>query len=682
MDGDGQTDYTLNPCPVSGSQAHTFFTAGSFTAKLVVQDAQGSSIEKTFALKMGSSGVNSSNQNPVIASFTASPTGGPAPFKTQFAWQISDPNPTDTLTCKLDVDNNGSYEYVLPGCSSATGQSHIYTAVGGYTARLQVEDGNGGLASQSLGIGVAGSTPNPSGPDVRIGRVDWGQSVVKQNLRLVQGKPALIRAYVYGDRLGLSTALQAQVYRSGVYQGTLSMVGPSSLPTGENMGDLSSTFNATVPASWVQPGLEVRLLADPNNQLAESDETNNTWISTPSLMTQGTTLYLTAVPINYTDTGASNTLRTPTMPTNFQGLLTDLYPLKDVQTQTRAAYNFSGNLRNSADWSRLLSELRNVAIADKSNRYYYGFVHPGYSSGVIGIGYVGLQYAVGWDAYPATPYTNDSAAWVMAHEIGHNFGRGHAPCGASNTDPSYPYTNAALGTWGFMASAGILMSPSAYKDVMSYCNPQWISDYTYTGIQDFLEQKPSLAASVSAQRNQLVLFISGRIQGSQTALEPLLRLESVPNLPQAGPYTLRYQTASGWQTVPFSTYQVAPPHTLQTPTPEEHFAFTLPNPGEVLGLEIWRGSSLLLKRNFSLSSQSLQDPGLQTLEAQGQLKITWLPAVYPYLTVAHLGQTRTTLVLNQTGGEAVFSTQDLPSGGSFEVVLSNGASSRRWVVGR
>ncbi|MFX5389413.1 hypothetical protein ABTD11_19555, partial [Acinetobacter baumannii] len=71
-------------------------------------------------------------------------------------------------------------------------------------------------------------------------------------------------------------------------------------------------------------------------------------------------------------------------------------------------------------WARLLDELRILRQADGSGRYYYGFVHVDYPSGIAGIGYISYPVAVGWDK-PST------APAVMAHELGHNFGRDHAP---------------------------------------------------------------------------------------------------------------------------------------------------------------------------------------------------------------------------------------------------------------
>lgn len=90
----------------------------------------------------------SSNSDPIIRSFAANPGSGVSPFSTTFKWSIADPD-LDTLTCRLDVDNDGKAEYTLPACTSSKTQEHTYTRPGTYTAKLIVEDGKGGKAENS-----------------------------------------------------------------------------------------------------------------------------------------------------------------------------------------------------------------------------------------------------------------------------------------------------------------------------------------------------------------------------------------------------------------------------------------------------------------------------------------------------------------------------------------------------
>ena len=65
----------------------------------------------------------------------------------------------------------------------------------------------------------------------------------------------------------------------------------------------------------------------------------------------------------------------------------------------------------------------------------------------------------------------------MAHELGHSLGLPHAPCGTSGGP--YPYPEAKIGVWGYSLSARMLRDPDEYYDLMSYCDPSFISDYNF-----------------------------------------------------------------------------------------------------------------------------------------------------------------------------------------------------------
>jgi hypothetical protein len=86
--------------------------------------------------------------------------------------------------------------------------------------------------------------------------------------------------------------------------------------------------------------------------------------------------------------------------------------------------------------------------------------------------------------------------WYGAHEIAHTFGRKHpGQCTESDDDDSYPYDpdgligNADFDYQGIDAGNTALGLPMAlydwrdlWADVMTYCDWQWISNYTYKGI--------------------------------------------------------------------------------------------------------------------------------------------------------------------------------------------------------
>jgi hypothetical protein len=71
----------------------------------------------------------------------------------------------------------------------------------------------------------------------------------------------------------------------------------------------------------------------------------------------------------------------------------------------------------------------------------------------------------------------------MVHEIGHNHGRAHVFCAggdAAGTDPSYPHEDGIIGVWGFGIRLFQLHSPTATRDIMTYCSPNWVSDWGWS----------------------------------------------------------------------------------------------------------------------------------------------------------------------------------------------------------
>ncbi len=77
---------------------------------------------------------------PKITSFKATPATGSVPLSVTFSWEISDPN-GDTLTCTLDIDNDGKIDYTINNCSNNSTQVHTYNSASNYTAKLIVSDG-------------------------------------------------------------------------------------------------------------------------------------------------------------------------------------------------------------------------------------------------------------------------------------------------------------------------------------------------------------------------------------------------------------------------------------------------------------------------------------------------------------------------------------------------------------
>jgi hypothetical protein len=81
---------------------------------------------------------------------------------------------------------------------------------------------------------------------------------------------------------------------------------------------------------------------------------------------------------------------------------------------------------------------------------------------------------------------------TFVHESGHNQGRPHSPCGdVDGADDNYPHTSASIGVYGFNVFSGQFFAPSNHKDYMSYCNPPWVSDWTWGLVHEQVRQLTS-----------------------------------------------------------------------------------------------------------------------------------------------------------------------------------------------
>lgn len=519
---------------------------------------------------------------------------------------------------------------------------------GNYTLTLTA---TGGTVTKTANLNLTISTSSQA--NLYIAKAEWGQTVLKENLRLVTGKPALLRVHLLASPspISLSNPLAGAVYLNSTFQGNLAFSCPSPIPTTTDPGNLATTCTATLPSNWVAPGLRVELQADPQGQVAENNESDNLLTLIPSVGA-GTVLYLTVVPVIHQGQQAQ-------VP-SFSQTLWRAWPLKEVSFTTRAPYTFSGTLSPSdgSTWARLLDELRLLRQADGSNRYYYGFVRVSYTSGIAGIGYLGYPVAVGWDY-------SQSAPAVMAHELGHNFDREHAPCGVSG-DPNYPYAGAKIGTWGYDLANGSLKDPSQFYDLMSYCGPQWVSDYTYEGAQSFLETSPPAPLSLM----EAGLLFSGRIRDGEVVFNPPLKLNAAPEgKPSA--YRLRAEGPGGPLEVPV--------HILKDSEGTLHFQARLPlNPYTRVGLYL--GSQLLKEATLPLLPQA--EPQVE-LKEEGSFLLVHIQG-YPYFSLFHVASdgTRTALGLWHRAGEVRFALENLPAGGQWEIQLTDGLNIRILLVPR
>ncbi|MGQ0766055.1 MAG: M66 family metalloprotease [Gemmatimonadota bacterium] len=525
---------------------------------------------------------------------------------------------------------------------------------------------------------TGGPPPPPPGLNLTIDGMHVQQVVQAYTgtVPLVSGRAGLLRVFVKATAANSATpAVRVRFYDGPTLTSTVTLTAPTgSVPTAVAEGTLNSSWNYSIPTALMQPNLRILADVDPTNTVTESSESDNSFPTsgTPATMDvrSVSTFEVRLVPITQSvngNTGAVNTGNAA----QFMSESVKLFPLGTVDTDVRAAYTTAAPVLQNNDgngaWSQILSELSALRTADGSSRYYVGVVKVGYTSGIAGLGYVPGRASLTWDYI-------GSADGVVAHELGHNFGRFHAPCGgAGGADPGYPYPGGLIGVWGYDISAGTLKSPSTVSDLMGYCSNTWISDYTFNAVLAYRAANPfagSVATAVRANPRR-GLLVWGRINSGKIVLEPAYEVDAQPSLPTgAGPHRLQILGPIG-ETLLDVSFTGQRPADVPDAT-EEHFSFVVPfetlrgiEPGRI---RISTGSRQV-ERGSRRSSAAVA-PVAQRLDAQ-RVRVTWDSRAAEGVLVR---DSRTGEILSfGRGGNVVVRT----AGPDVELTLSDGVRSSR-----
>jgi hypothetical protein len=397
-----------------------------------------------------------------------------------------------------------------------------------------------GLARATASIadlaGRATVRVNPRVLDAGRPRAYMVQAIQRLNgtVPMVAGRPATLRVFITGDVLNFfQPEAEVTFYRFGEELGRERTVlrGDAGIPRLLDQGSFPGSWTLDVPAAWVQPGLGYVVTADPDGILPLADRETTRFPAEgvqPVDVRVLPDLDLVFVPISQSRFGTTGTVGNPASWTEF---LEDVFPIGGITRYVRETFHTDAIHEGGTDWVRIIQEIRALRAFDDDDRYYYGVLrqHGGYA----GLGYVGFPVAIGWDERWAPEADPIPLAYAtFAHELGHNFGRWHAPaCGAGNADPAFPYAGGHSGVYGLHRSLGAITLPSV-PDLMGYCHPRWVSDYTYEGVMDF---RLEVEASRRTERMESAgpgLMVWGAIVDGEVSLEPALALDAARPEPE------------------------------------------------------------------------------------------------------------------------------------------------------
>lgn len=403
----------------------------------------------------------------------------------------------------------------LGACNALTGVEDLVLDEENAAGPGGGEGGSAGNTGTTIGAGgnttTTTTTPTPiqlppgDAPGVTITQIALYQGVkatlmengaaVNNTVPIVAGRDALMRVFLAVDGNYNNKQVTARLTINGV-AGSIEYLSDVNGAPKDNA--LSSTLNFKIPGNSIGPGFafRVELL-----QAAEDTKGSNPGAHYPaegfastSAQSNGASLKVVLVPIKY---GADGSNRLPdTSPAHIQGykdLFYSMYPTPAVDLTVREPVQYNNTVSNNGNgWENLLAYIGQVRANDNApfEAYYYGIFSPAAGVGqycgggcVAGLGNIGGPSEEYTRAAIGLGFSDDGGAiaWETAvHEIGHTHGRYHSPCGgAAGADPQYPHQNAIIGVWGYNLLTEKLYSPTGYTDVMGYCQPIWVSDFTY-----------------------------------------------------------------------------------------------------------------------------------------------------------------------------------------------------------
>lgn len=174
--------------------------------------------------------------------------------------------------------------------------------------------------------------------------------------------------------------------------------------------------------------------------------------------------------------------------------------------------------------------------------------------------------------------TDDSYGdWYGAHEMGHAHGRHHTLCRGDEAGPdtAYPYPNGIIGGptgntdryfgWDIELRQ---VYDGDWTDIMTYCDDEWMSNYTYNGIRSQLTSELASVAGVQrAAGEYLAVFGSADLPAGSAELGTLYRLTdpllSEPPQPSLE-WVLQLQAPDG---DPVASYPFTPKASIMGPGP-------------------------------------------------------------------------------------------------------------------
>ncbi len=371
------------------------------------------------------------------------------------------------------------------------------------------------LALSACGNGRGGDGPpaqidNPLVANLDVSEVAFfqtlktsisGKAATADAVPIVAGKAGMLRVYVAPKAGYVPHEVLARVELTGGGKALTPIEQKLVLSTSSVEGDLTTTVNFDLTAEQVTADLTFSVgLYEPTSGDQQAGAAGARYPAAGEAklgaIASGV-VKINLIPIAY---GADGSNRVPAtdaaMLASFKARMMALYPVTDVDITVGSPIPWTRKIgADGSGWDSLLNAMINQRARDGAapDVYYYAVFAPAANFDVycqqgcvLGLSPVAddpmdeySRVSIGV-SYPGKDVGSDE---TFVHEVGHAHGRQHAPCDVTDEDPSYPYADAAIGSWGYDAAAKLLYDPAGQMhDMMGYCDPIWISDYTYDAL--------------------------------------------------------------------------------------------------------------------------------------------------------------------------------------------------------
>ncbi len=382
---------------------------------------------------------------------------------------------------------------------------------------------------------------------------------------LVAGHETYVRGYARLDSYSFAKIFYSTAVLHGFRNGTEFPDSPiypvESVPmmTGavslaQLRGDMQHSFLFRLPASWVKSGsdlpaeLTFTMTANPDLGIPETAaqplSDNTVSLLQPATLIAGLEPCLVTVPLvskgpiyqRYND---------PFGFVKIMGRALSLLPAAHLNVQPFLVMDPVGDWNNPFDfadskfdsgpdaWDDALGAVDGLHLwsdpCQGGDEHFVGMVHPLAQAGsdIGGIGRRPGKAVVVTFASTAGNGHSTMGGTILAHELGHNYGRRHINCGGfpsgqANFDLlTYPCslgnpdTSLVTSTFGYDPIDNVAIPPNTAADLMSYASPDWVSAYNWDNnlglppLSNVQQLPPANGGSPSPQLNGLVMLVIG-----------------------------------------------------------------------------------------------------------------------------------------------------------------------------